>query len=99
MTCSGPVPTHALAPPNPDGTEATLYNTAKRGYDKAKTHSKWRPGVRVSPDRGRGMESRDARATGVFPSRVEPPPGAVVSLTGSVSDVYLSMIATIPVGM
>ena len=43
MTCSGPVPTHALALPNTVRAEASLYNTAKRGYDKAKTHSNERP--------------------------------------------------------
>jgi len=97
VTCSGPVPTHALAHPKPGQTEASLYNTAKRGYDKAKTHSGLRSEITRAPDGGAVANSRDARATGVFQSRAEPPVRRTVSLTGLTSGVYLQGIATFPV--
>lgn len=99
MTCSGPVPTHALALPNTGQAEASLYNTAKRGHDKAKTHSGRRRGDFGGRDRGAEPDSRDARATGVFQSRMEPGPDGAVSLTGLTSGVYLLGIATFPVVM
>jgi hypothetical protein len=44
--------------------EARLYNTAKRGDDKAKTHSAAAAGFGGRDGTGVGL--RDARATGVF---------------------------------
>lgn len=97
MTCSGPVPAHALALPNTVRAEASLYNTAKRGYDKAKTHSNERSMAMIGRDGGAAPDSRDARATGVFQSRREPGRSGAVSLTGLTSGVLLLVIATIVV--
>ncbi|TPW05145.1 MAG: hypothetical protein FD125_850 [bacterium] len=93
MTCSGPVPAHALALPDTVRAEASLYNTAKRGYDKAKTHSNDRPSAKGAHDGCLAKDSRDARATGVFQSRREPGFRGAVSLTGLASGVLLLVIA------
>lgn len=94
MTCSGPVPAHALALPDTVRAEASLYNTAKRGYDKAKTHSTDHPSAPEGQDGSLAKDSRDARATGVFQSRREPGRSGAVSLTGLTSGVLLLVIAT-----
>ena len=94
MTCSGPVPAHALALPDTVRAEASLYNTAKRGYDKAKTHSDDHPSAQGGQDGSLAKDSRDARATGVLQSRTEPGRSGAVSLTGLASGVLLMAIAT-----
>lgn len=87
---------HAPTPPNVIRATASLYNTAKRGDDKAKTHSNPRVGpTRVGIEPGRSSP-RDARATGVLQSRVELGVSGAVSLTGTDSGVYLIAVTTFP---
>lgn len=87
---------HAPTLPNMIRAGTSLYNTAKRGDDKAKTHSIPRAGSTRAGILPGLPPPRDARATGVLQSRTELRVSGAVSLTGMDSGVYLIAVTTFP---